>query len=153
MDETIRNDLINLLFNFIGEIKHSFVDYRYLLGGKFRLDEEFKELGDIEMESQESGHSQTSEEYLTVEIQQFHSLGNQRETDEYLKPFSVEMFVRDADDVCQVAVMIARKLFGLEGHSEFSLQLLQIISDIREPLDAKKQDDAEERGVGFGMYT
>lgn len=49
--------------------------------------------------------------------------------------------------------MIARKLFGMEGHSEFSLQLLQIISDIREPLDARKPDNDDERGVGFGLYT
>ena len=61
------------------------------------------------------------EQFLTLEIRQYHELGMQRETDEYMKPFSVEMFVRDSDDVCQVAVMIARKLFGMDGHGEFSL--------------------------------
>lgn len=68
MDETIRNDLMNLLFNFIGEIKHSFTDYKYLLGGRVMLDEEFRETGDIEMHSQKSAKSQESEEFLTLEI-------------------------------------------------------------------------------------
>ena len=31
LDETIRNDLVNLIINFIGEIKHSFNDYKYHL--------------------------------------------------------------------------------------------------------------------------
>jgi hypothetical protein len=41
-----------------------------------------------------------------------------------MKPFSFEMFVRDSDDVCQVAVTIAKKLHGEDGSSQFSMQML-----------------------------
>jgi hypothetical protein len=70
--------------------------------------------------SDKSEHSD-EEAFLTLEIRQFHNLGLQREIEEYMKPYSVEMLIRDSDDVCMVAVMIMRKLFGIEGGEEFSL--------------------------------
>ncbi len=40
----------------------------------------------------------------------------------------------DSDDVCRIAVIVARKL--LEARiDEFSLSMLQAISDIKEPID------------------
>lgn len=40
----------------------------------------------------------------------------------------------DSDDVCRIAVIVARKLLDARI-DEFSLSMLQAISDIREPLD------------------
>jgi len=60
-----------------------------------------------------------------------------------MKPFSFEMFVRDSDDVCQVAVTIAKKLHGEDGS--------------REPLEERNQNlEAEvevQQRAGFGLHT
>ena len=56
------------------------------------------------------------------------------------------MLVRDSDDLCQVAAMIIKRLYSTEegatmSHSVssgFSREMLQIISDVREPLEIPK---------------
>jgi len=53
-----------------------------------------------------------NDSYLELEIRSFNNLGAVKDIQEYMKPFSFEMFVRDSDDACQVAVMIARRLLG-----------------------------------------
>lgn len=40
------------------------------------------------------------DETLTLEIRSFNTLKLKKDTKEYMKPFSFEMFVRDSDDVC-----------------------------------------------------
>jgi len=42
--------------------------------------------------------------------------------------------VLDSDDVCRIAVIVARKLLD-QRIDEFSLSMLQAISDVREPLE------------------
>jgi hypothetical protein len=57
-----------------------------------------------------------------------------KDVKEYLKPHSVDLAIRDTDDITQVAVMIIRKLYGPDGLPEFNLSILQIISTLVEPL-------------------
>jgi len=74
-----------------------------------------------------------------VEIREFRDLDLKRNIQEYCKPFSYESLVMDSDDVCRIAVIVARKL--LEARiDEFSLSMLQAISDIRDPLEESKED-------------
>jgi hypothetical protein len=82
-------------------------------------DEEMAEVeGDVQDQVDEDDST------LTLEIRSFNVLRAQKDTQEYMKPFSFEMFVRDSDDVCQVAVTIAKKLHGEDGSSQFSMQML-----------------------------
>lgn len=74
-----------------------------------------------------------------MEIREFRDLNLKRNIQEYCKPFSYESLVMDSDDVCRIAVIVARKL--LEARiDEFSLSMLQAISDIRDPLEESKED-------------
>ena len=74
-----------------------------------------------------------------MEIREFRDLDLKRNIQEYCKPFSYESLVMDSDDVCRIAVIVARKL--LEARiDEFSLSRLQAISDIRDPLEESKED-------------
>ena len=63
----------------------------------------------------------------------------QRDILEYCKPFSFESLVIDSDDVCRIAVIVARRLLDARI-DEFSLSMLQAISDIREPLEDGDED-------------
>ena len=54
-----------------------------------------------------------------------------------MKPFSFEMLVRDSDDLAQLAVMIIKKVMGDDTSNHFSTEILQVISDIFDPLDEK----------------
>ena len=72
---------------------------------------------------------------MELRIRSFDGVGAVKDVQEYLKPFSFEMFVRDTDDACQVAVMIAKRLLGEDRSSEFAAEMLQIISDVRDPLE------------------
>jgi predicted RNA-binding protein with RPS1 domain len=82
---------------------------------------------------------------LTLEIRQFNELVI-RDVEEYMKPFSFDQFVKDIDDVCQVAVMIAKKL-SADDEAGFSLQMLQTISDIREPLEEKNAQQSNQEEI------
>ncbi len=75
------------------------------------------------------------DQVIEIEIREFRDLSMQkRDIQEYCKPFSFESLVLDSDDVCRIAVIVARKL--LEARiDEFSLSMLQAISDIKEPID------------------
>lgn len=58
------------------------------------------------------------------------------------------MLVRDSDDLCQVAAMIIKRLMSSEeggqqsqyttSGTQFSREMLQIISTVREPLEIPK---------------
>ena len=69
----------------------------------------------------ENDDDNMDEETLTLEIRTFNTLKIKKDIKEYMKPFSFELFVRDFDDVCQVAVTIVKKLFGDDGNSQFSM--------------------------------
>ena len=164
-DVTTRSSLTNLLFRFVSETQHSFKDYEHLLARKRQLldchgdlkddhdkDEDMQdELGaDDDADSLE----RQSQEVVNLEIRTFVDIGKQRDTREYLKPHSFEMCVKDSDDASQVAVMIIKKLMGSEeaqlGGSHFAREMLQIISDVREPLESKREQmnafgDADEQ--------
>ena len=71
---------------------------------------------------------------ISIELRAFQELGPQRDVQEFCKPFSFDQLVLDSDDVCRVAVIIARKLLDARL-DEFSLSMLQAISDIKEPLE------------------
>ncbi len=64
------------------------------------------------------------DQVIEIEIREFRDLSMQkRDIQEYCKPFSFESLVLDSDDVCRIAVIVARKL--LEARiDEFSLSML-----------------------------
>lgn len=45
----------------------------------------------------------------------------------------------DSDDVCRIAVIVARKLLD-ERADEFSLSMLQAVSDIKDPLEDNQEN-------------
>ena len=48
--------------------------------------------------------------------------------------------MHDSDDVCRIAVIVSRKLLDARI-DEFSLSMLQAISDVRDPLEDTQQDE------------
>lgn len=58
-----------------------------------------------------------------------------RDIQDYCKPFSFESLVLDSDDICRIAVIVARKLLDQRA-DEFSISMLQAISDIKEPVES-----------------
>jgi len=77
---------------------------------------------------------------IEIEIRGFQDLGQQRDLQEYCKPFSFECLVTDSDDVCRIAVIVARKLLD-ERADEFSLSMLQAVSDIKDPLEDNQENE------------
>lgn len=94
-DETIRNELINLMFSFVGQTFHTYEDYKYLLKGRrfhlghFGGDDDGRAVvdgdGDEQMDHGEgevgdsvNGFEQSldgDEAYLELEIRPFNNLG------------------------------------------------------------------------------
>ena len=56
--------------------------------------------------------------------------------------------MHDSDDVCRIAVIVARKLLDARI-DEFSLSMLQAISDVREPLEDTQYGDGAENSLSF----
>lgn len=79
---------------------------------------------------------------IEIEIREFRDLEQKRDIQEYCKPFSFESLVIDSDDTCRIAVIVARKLLDARI-DEFSLSMLQAISDIREPLEDVEGEEFE----------
>ena len=74
---------------------------------------------------------------ISLEIRSFLNVSqSDKSVDQLLMPHLVDKLISDADDVCNIAIIIVRKLYG-DDYSDFSLQILQIISDIRDPLEEK----------------
>lgn len=65
---------------------------------------------------------------ISEELKSFSDLAVNRETEEFLKPYSFEMLIRDSDDVCQVAVMIVKRLMSNDDANmmgqQFSREIL-----------------------------
>lgn len=85
------------------------------------------------------GEGQGDEQVIEIEIREFRDLAVKRDIHEYCKPFSFEQLVVDSDDVCRIAVIVARKLLDARI-DEFSLSMLQAIADIKEPLEETSED-------------
>ena len=98
-------------------------------------------------EEHEGGYTEDDQDkqVIEIEIREFRDLDSKRDLHEYCKPFSFESLVIDSDDVCRIAVIVARKLLDARI-DEFSLSMLQAISDIREPLDEANEDS---EGLSF----
>ena len=164
-DETTRNSICNILFNFIGQIQDSYKDYEHLLLNRRQRLDVGREIAyeDDEMDEDLGQHksiTQDEDGILNIEIRCFKEMGICKKNEEYLKPYSFETYIRDSDDVAVVAVLIAKKLYGEEGTNQFTLQMLQTISDLREPLEDKPQqekvheaDQHMEQKGGFGLFT
>tara|TARA_B110000285_G_C14957608_1_gene530000 strand:+ start:273 stop:587 length:315 start_codon:yes stop_codon:yes gene_type:complete len=73
-----------------------------------------------------------------------------------MKSFKQQIFVRDSDDLCQVAVFIAKKLLDQDDSNAFSRELLTTISSVRDYIDEKKDSGINENNTGaraFGLYS
>jgi hypothetical protein len=136
------------MFNYIGQVEHSYCDYMHLL--KYRricvreMDSRAVELA-MENGGEKGGEGlleEADENVIEIEIREFRELEQKRDIHEYCKPFSFESLVIDSDDVCRIAVIVARKLLDARI-DEFSLSMLQAISDVREPLEEMPSDDQE----------
>jgi hypothetical protein len=126
-----------MMFNYIQEVQNSFHDYQHLLNAPLNLDAngEILDYERFKFDMHMQGDQEQEEEVLELDIREFNDLGVYKDTSEYMKPFSFEAFTRDSDDVCQIAVVIIKRLLGEEGQNEFSREMLQTISLVREPLE------------------
>ena len=70
---------------------------------------------------------------MEITIRNFESIGTARSLQEYCKPFAMETLTLDFDDVCQVAVTVAKTLLG-DRIDEFQLKIMEAISDIKETI-------------------
>ena len=153
-DDIIRSNLTTLCFDMIGKINYSYTDYEHLLKHKTQLlniDEDtgmnqvikaccenedldsgdFEEL--LERDQNNLDEEQESEQQINIEIRTFQNIGTARSLQEYCKPSALETLALDFDDVCQVAVTVAKILLG-DRIGEFQLKTLEAISDIKETL-------------------
>ena len=67
-------------------------------------------------------------------------MGTARSLQEYCKPFALEQLALDFDDVCQVAISVAKRLLG-QRVDEFQRDMVQAISDIREYVEEDAPDE------------
>ena len=115
-DEQVKSSLVSMMFNYIQEVQNSFHDYQHLLKAPINLDAngeilDFESLKlDVHMQGEQE--QEQEEQVLEVDIRDFHDLEVYKDTGEYMKPFSFEAFTRDSDDVCQIAVVIIKRLLG-----------------------------------------
>ncbi len=115
------------MFNYIGQVHHSYTDYEHLLKYQKSLIQEYDRRAlDIAMEGGELNVDEEHDEdkqVIEIEIREFRDLDQKRDINEYCKPFSFEQLVVDSDDVCRIAVIVARKLLDARI-DEFSLSML-----------------------------
>jgi len=60
---------------------------------------------------------------------------NELSIHEYCKAFTIEKHPRDFDDICEVAVVVLKRIAG-EQSEDFKLQMIQSISDVFELVEA-----------------
>eukprot|EP00347_Sterkiella_histriomuscorum_P002311 403368647 len=167
-EEMTRRNLVSLMFSYVGKIDHSYEDYRHLLIQNrylLRDNQQNLQLNDADMDDGPRAMKRRSlalydsdqEDYeedamanlqgeeqqqvIEIEIRAFQDLSVQRDIQEYCKPFSFESLVLDSDDICRIAVIVARKLLD-SRIDEFSISMLQAISDIKEPIDEVCEEGA-----------
>ena len=63
-------------------------------------------------------------EFLNIVTRQFEDLEVLREVQEYMKPFTCELYIRDIDDVCLTAVMIIKRLMDSDPDADFNREML-----------------------------
>ena len=78
------------------------------------------------------------EQNVVIVVNEFENIGSIRPIQEYCKPYSLEQLTLDFDDVCLVAISVAKRLLG-KRVEEFQRDLVQIISDIKECLEETEQ--------------
>jgi hypothetical protein len=127
-DEVTRRNLVSLMFAYVGQVQHSYNDYVYMLRYQRQVikdcdvrsfDGALDEIPDEDQPCEDSSNDQVIE----IEIKEFRDLNRPRDLQEYCKPFSFESLVTDSDDVCRIAVIVARKLLDARI-DEFSLCML-----------------------------
>ena len=87
-------------------------------------------------EAQQESENQSVE----IIIRNFPNIGTTRSLQEYCKPFSMETLTLDYDDVCQVAVTVAKNLLG-DRLDEFQLKIMEILSDINSTVQEEAPDE------------
>jgi len=71
---------------------------------------------------------------MEVVIRTFPELDNGRPLQEYCKPFQQESLTVDFDDICDLAVSVARRLLGVKI-DYFQLRMTEAISEVMTPLE------------------
>lgn len=89
---------------------------------------------DIDYDDNEEVKSSNEDQTIEIEIREFQDLGKKRDINEYCKPYKNDFFVIDSDDICRLAVFVSKRLLE-ERPEEFSLSMLQAISDVRENIE------------------
>lgn len=92
------------------------------------------DMQELDLQDKEELKNTEEDQVIEVEMRGFHDLGKPKDIYEYCKPFSYDSLVLDSDDVCKNAVVVCRKLLD-ERADEFSLSMLQAISDVKEHLE------------------
>ena len=68
---------------------------------------------------------------VEITIRNFQNIRTARSLQEYCKPYSLETLALDFDDVCMVAVSVAKSLIA-DRVDEFQIKMLETISEIKD---------------------
>jgi len=75
-------------------------------------------------------YQQESEnQQIDITIRDFMNIGTARSLQEFCKPFQMEILTLDFDDVCQMAMTVAKTLLG-DQVDYFQEKVMEMISDI-----------------------
>lgn len=89
---------------------------------------------------------------MEITIRTFENIGTARSLQEYCKPFAMETLTLDFDDVCQIAVTVAKTLLG-DRIDEFQLKIMEAISDIKETIQDEASGAGEQKtAAAAGMF-
>jgi hypothetical protein len=137
-DEVVRSSIVSLAFEIAGHIEPSYDDYEHLLGEKRQLISQVSGEAQEEIEMQDFPMATEDDKQLEVIIKTFSEQLVVRPLSEYCKPFSHEQLTADYDDVCALAVAVARKLIGTRLDL-FQLRMVETISDVMQPLETQEK--------------
>ena len=143
-EEIIRQNLVTLCFELISKIDYSYADYEHLLRQKKQLltnDTNPQLVGDLDEDDSDCfGLEESNSQQIEIVIRTFENMGTARSLQEYCKPFALEQLTLDFDDVCHVAINVAKRLLG-QRVDEFQRDMVQAISDIKDNVEDPAVDE------------
>ena len=115
-EETIRQSLITLCFELISRVEYSYADYEHLLRQGKQQITNIAKIDLATLEEYDEGllakYEDGGEQNVDIVLSLFEDIGSTRPIQEYCKPYALEQLTLDFDDVCLVAISVAKRLLG-----------------------------------------
>jgi hypothetical protein len=92
------------------------------------------ESGELENFELEDFPMNGDEQHLEIVIRTFNELPIKRPYQEFCKPFNQEILTQDYDEVCALAITVARRLLG-NRVDYFQLKMVETISEVMIPIE------------------